>query len=87
MEKTILKSTIAAAFAMVLTEASQAADMQMEKCQINLNGKSLIKGGMADCAGKSGNSCAGTNGDGDLEAWIYLPQGVCGKIKGGCVVE
>jgi uncharacterized membrane protein len=87
MEKTILKSTVAAAFAMILAETSQA-DIPMEKCKINgPDGKGLIKAGLADCASAAGNSCSGANQDGDPEAWIYVPQGVCEKIKGGCVVK
>ena len=83
MKKTVLLSTITTAFSLALSGASQAADMEMEKCKINdSTGKSLIKESMADCASEAGNSCAGTNKKNDPTAWIYLPKGVCGKIEG-----
>ena len=87
MLKTSLATTLISSFALALASTCQAADSEMEKCKINTSeGKSLIKAGMADCAGGP-NSCAGANKAGDPNAWIYLPQGVCGKITGGTVVD
>lgn len=87
MDKSSLTSLLTAAFILVMAESCQAEDMKMEKCKINgPDGKSLIKAGMTDCAG-GGKSCAGSNGDGDPTAWIYLPAGVCEKIKGGCLAQ
>ena len=79
--------TVLAAFTLITTEDSQAKSMKMEKCKINgPDGKSIIKARMADCASRT-TSCAGANEDGDPNAWIYLPKGACGKIKGGCVCK
>lgn len=81
-------SLLAVAFAAVLAEdACAAADFKGEKCRINdSSGKSLIKAHMADCASDH-SSCAGANSEGDPHAYLYLPEGVCGKIKGGEVVN
>lgn len=80
-------ATLMTAFSMVLADSSLAEDLPMEKCKIlDSNGKGLIKAGMTDCAG-GGNSCSGSNGDGDPSAWIYLPSGSCAKIKGGCLAK
>ncbi len=84
MKKTYLRTTVFVAFTLVMTETSHSASAPMEKCKIiGSDGKSLIKAGMADCAAGGGTSCAGSNKEGDPEAWVYLPRGACGKIKGG----
>ncbi|MBS0271257.1 MAG: DUF2282 domain-containing protein [Proteobacteria bacterium] len=86
MKNKHLTTSIIAAFTFVMTEASQAEETP-QKCQINgPDGKSLIKAGKADCAG-GGNSCSGSNPEGDPSAWLLLPYGVCEKIKGGVVVK
>lgn len=86
MRKKILTTSIISAFTLVMAEASQAEEAP-QKCQINgPDGKSLIKAGKADCAG-GGNSCSGNNPEGDPSAWLYLPNGVCDKIKGGVLVK
>ncbi len=80
-------SILAVAFAAVLAESACADPTKGEKCQINgPDGKSLIKAHMADCAA-AGSTCAGSNPEGDPKAYLYLPEGVCGKIKGGEVVN
>ena len=80
-------SILAAAFAAVLGEGACADDVKGEKCKINdPSGKSLIKAHKADCASDH-SSCAGANSEGDPHAYLYLPEGVCGKIKGGEVVN
>jgi len=85
MYKINLMATMTIALALVAAEPLQAENGNMEKCKINgPDGRSLIKAGMADCAG-GGNSCSGSNEDGDPNAWVYLPKGICEKIKGGCL--
>jgi len=54
----------------------------MEKCHPVKGGKGLIKANKADCKGSS-HSCAGQNKAGDLESWIMVPTGLCGKINSG----
>jgi len=84
---TLTTSILAVAFAAVLAESACAADAKGEKCRINdSSGKSLIKAHMADCAA-AGSSCAGSNPEGDPKAYLYLPEGVCGKIEGGEVIN
>ena len=87
MKNTHITTTVLVAFTLLMAETSQAADTPMEKCKfIGPDGKGLIKARMSDC-GAAGSSCAGANADGDPNAWIYLPSGVCEKIKGGNVLK
>ncbi|MDI9634858.1 DUF2282 domain-containing protein [Geitlerinema splendidum] len=80
-------SILVAAFAALLVEDACADDAKGEKCRIiGPDGKSLIKAHMTDCAA-AGSSCAGSNPEGDPNAYLYLPEGVCNKIKGGEVVK
>jgi uncharacterized membrane protein len=61
--------------ATVLAEGEQSADN--EKCF------GVVKAGSNDCQTAS-NSCAGTAAqDGQGDAWIYLPKGLCEKLVGG----
>lgn len=64
------------------TSASQAlaGKDEMEKCA------GIVKAGKNDC-GTSKSACAGTvTVDGDSEAWISVPKGVCERILGGRVI-
>lgn len=60
----------------------------MEKCRIvGPDGRGLINEGMTDCATTDKQPCAGHNDQGDPASWIYIPAGICEKIKGGIVVR
>lgn len=75
-----LASVVAAGFA---AGSLQAADKRgdREKCA------GIVKAGKNDC-GTSYSSCAGTSKvDGDKEAWVYLPKGLCERIAGGMVTN
>ncbi|MBX9621412.1 MAG: DUF2282 domain-containing protein [Alphaproteobacteria bacterium] len=86
-KENLTTSILVAAFAAVFAESACADDAKGEKCRINgPDGKSLIKAHMADCAAVN-SSCAGSNPEGDPNAYLYLPEGVCNKIKGGEVVK
>lgn len=61
----------------VVTQASAASKMKMEKCY------GVAKASKNDC-GTSVHACAGqakTNGAGN--EWIFVPKGTCDKIVGG----
>ena len=65
----------AAPFAGVL-----AADM--EKCY------GVAKAGMNDCKAGEGTTCQGTSTeDGQANAWILTPEGLCEKLVGGSLTE
>lgn len=86
MNKISFTSMIISGFCFVGAESSQAGNM--EKCKIiGSDGKSLIKAHMCDCAAGSKYSCAGQNPVGDPDAWIFVPEGVCNKITGGCSIK
>ncbi len=89
MEKKIVTSAVAIAFGAALS-AAKAEEGKMGKCMITMekDGKKvgLIKEGKSDCKSAT-SSCAGQNKAGDASAWIYLPEGACGKIEGGEVVS
>ncbi len=45
----------------------------------------IAKAGNNDCQTMS-SSCAGTSKrDRQADAWIYVPEGICGKVAGGVV--
>ena len=47
----------------------------------------IVKAGMNDC-GTSEHSCAGQGKvDNDPQEWIFVPNGTCGKIVGGRVLQ
>lgn len=67
--------------------SQEAADNNMvadsrEKCVPVVNGKNLVAAGKSDCA-TSTHSCAGQNTAGDADAWVYVSQGDCDKVKAG----
>ena len=64
----------------IVMDASAAADTNAatkEKCY------GVVKAGQNDCATKT-SSCAGSsNADGQKDAFITLPKGLCDKLVGG----
>jgi uncharacterized membrane protein len=72
------RMAIAAALAAALTlPVAAQAQGNMEKCY------GVAKAGKNDCQ-TDHSSCAGTSkADGQTDAWISLPKGVCQKIVGG----
>lgn len=59
-----------------------AADGDMEKCY------GVAKAGQNDCAAGEGTTCQGTSTvDGQKNAWIYVPAGLCEKLVGGSLEE
>lgn len=81
MTKTAYIATaVAAALVLPLVASAGPApvpsEYKAEKCY------GVAKAGHNDCQTLS-NSCAGTSKkDGQKDAWIYLPTGVCDKISG-----
>jgi uncharacterized membrane protein len=76
-------SACVSAVALLLAGAAQAQvhpekpTYQYEKCY------GIAKAGKNDCF-TAKNACGGTaEVDGQPDAWIYLPSGVCEKIVGG----
>ncbi len=59
-----------------------AADGDMEKCY------GVAKAGQNDCAAGEGTTCQGTStADGQKDAWIYVPAGLCEKLVGSSLEE
>ena len=68
---------IAAALALASTGTAPAADSEGEKCY------GVVKAGANDCETAT-NSCAGTSvEDGQGDAWVLVPKGLCEKLVGG----
>lgn len=81
MDKKIIITSLAAAFAVVSSTAF-AAD-ELENCKVvNKDGKGLIKEHKADCK-TAAHNCAGHNPANDPESWIKVPKGQCVKINAG----
>ena len=79
MNKTqLLAAAVAAAVGSSLAAATPAlADKKMEKCF------GVVKAGKNDC-NTATTSCAGTSKvDGQKDAWILVPAGLCAKLVGG----
>ena len=79
-------AAVAGALAALLVAApaatTLAADGDMEKCY------GVAKAGLNDCAAGEGTTCQGTSTvDGQKNAWIYLPAGLCDKLVGGSLEE
>lgn len=78
--KTTAALTLASAVAAALTIAAAGPSLAQdnkEKCY------GISKAGQNDCQTAT-SSCAGTaKKDGQKDAWIYVPAGLCGKIVGG----
>lgn len=84
MQKAMIISAISAAVVLA-TMSTQAAD-DMEKCEVTINGKGLIKEKKSDCRGID-HSCAGQNKAGDPISYILVPKGMCAKINAGDISD
>ena len=77
--RAVAVATIAASLTVVgATESQAKPKFRAEKCY------GVAKAGKNDCAAGPGTSCAGTstrNGQGN--AWVFVPKGVCKKLVGG----
>ncbi len=82
MKKSMVFVAMTAALGLANTAALAEEPLEMEKCQVVKDGKSLIKEHKADCKSKN-HSCAGQNVTGDLDSFILVPSGQCSKIKAG----
>ena len=73
---TVLASMAAGA---ALSHVGMTTKPDVEKCY------GVAKTGKNDCASKDGaNSCAGlSTQDGDARQWVYVPKGLCEKLKDG----
>lgn len=80
------KSLVATAILLALSTQSalaadeeKAAKPEREKCY------GVAKAEKNDCATKDGaHSCAGqSKKDGDTNAWVYVPKGLCERLAGG----
>ena len=71
-------SVLSAAIALASSSPVLAADQPAgEKCY------GVVKAGANDCETAT-NSCAGTSAqDGQGDAWVLVPKGLCEKLVGG----
>lgn len=80
MKKELLAAAALTALIGVGFSANAAEEKsEKEKCY------GVVKAGKNDCAAADkSNSCAGAGKkDGDKNAWVYLPAGLCDKLVGG----
>lgn len=74
---TLIATAMATAIGLGATVTANAGDAKNEKCY------GVAKAGQNDCATAS-NSCAGTTtADGQKDAFLYVPIGICEKIAAG----
>lgn len=77
MIKSAITSVLALTAMTTLANSASAAPQDTEKCY------GIVKAGMNDCQTTS-QSCAGSSTkDGQADAFIFLPAGMCDKIVGG----
>ncbi|HLW74976.1 MAG TPA: DUF2282 domain-containing protein [Gammaproteobacteria bacterium] len=75
--KIAIRAAVAGAVALAAASAIAADKPAQEKCY------GVAAAHQNDCATAS-NSCAGTAGkDRQVDAFVYLPKGLCQKIAGG----
>ena len=77
LTKIAVAGALSAALAAAPLTGALAAD-DMEKCY------GVAKAGMNDCKAGEGTTCQGTSTeDGQANAWILTPMGLCEKLVGG----
>ena len=88
MRKTMKKTTILATAliflgsnALILEAQADAHKIEKEKCY------GVVQAGKNDCATKT-SSCVGSSTiDGQKDAFIAVPKGLCGKLVGGSLTS
>ncbi|GAK33555.1 membrane protein [Iodidimonas nitroreducens] len=76
-----LAGALAAAVSATTVQAQDWAK-KAEKCY------GVAKAGQNDCKAGPGTSCQGTSKvDGQENAWMFVPKGVCDKLAGGSLTE
>ena len=79
---TVVAGALTALLVAAPASTTLAADGDMEKCY------GVAKAGQNDCAAGEGTTCQGTSTvDGQKDAWIYVPAGLCEKLVGGNLTE
>lgn len=70
-----------AGFSQEVGKPAPVPSYKSEKCY------GIAKAGKNDCQTRA-SSCAGTSKrDGQADAWIYVPEGTCGKIVNGMLTR
>ncbi len=80
----LTKFAVAGALTAVLAAAPLAGALadDMEKCY------GVAKAGMNDCKAGEGTTCQGSSTmDGQKNAWVLTPAGLCEKLVGGSLTE
>ena len=80
----LTKLAVAGALTAVLAAAPVTGALagDMEKCY------GVAKAGMNDCKAGEGTTCQGTSTeDGQKNAWVLTPAGLCEKLVGGSLTE
>ena len=81
----LTKFAVAGALTAVLVAAPLAGALaadDMEKCY------GVAKAGMNDCKAGEGTTCQGSSTmDGQKNAWVLTPAGLCEKLVGGSLTE
>ena len=80
----LTKFAVAGALTAVLAAAPLAGALadDMEKCY------GVAKAGMNDCKAGEGTTCQGSSTmDGQKNAWVLTPTGLCEKLVGGSLTE
>ena len=81
LTKFAVASAMTAALAAAPIAGALAGD-DMEKCY------GVAKAGMNDCKAGEGTTCQGTSTeDGQMNAWVLTPAGLCDKLVGGSLTE
>ena len=81
---TLTKLAVAGALTAALAAAPLAGALaaDMEKCY------GVAKAGMNDCKAGEGTTCQGSSTmDGQKNAWVLTPAGLCEKLTGGSLAE
>jgi uncharacterized membrane protein len=85
MDKTnkLIKAAIASAMAMVVSSTfadGAAAAAPSEKCF------GIVKAGLNDCQTATATCAGSSTSDGQADAFVFIPKGLCEKIVGGSLM-
>ncbi len=77
----MIQLTVLSILVLSSTHALAATKSKMEKCY------GIAKAGMNDCQTATAKCASSSTKDGQRDAFIFLPKGICSRIVGGNLTD